>query len=103
MAICNKLYFTSITQKAHGTYKRVLDVRVCSLAWGKKPENPGKTTDFGLETKTLQHAYTRPKRQQANVLPLRFPGPSKALCSQKPKLSKAYCSKNPKVIKRSTL
>ena len=35
----NTIYFTSITQKAHGTYKRILegaDVGVCGLAWWRK-------------------------------------------------------------------
>ena len=39
------IYFTSITQKAHGTNKRVLevaDVCVSDLAWWMKAENPGK-------------------------------------------------------------
>ena len=51
-----------ITQKAHETYKRVLegvDVCVCDLTWWRKPENLGKTTDLEQATTSLPDAYTR--------------------------------------------
>ena len=46
----NTIYFTSITQKAYGTYKRVLEgtgVGVYSLTWWRRPNNPGNTTELG--------------------------------------------------------
>ena len=43
----NAIYFTSITQKAHGTYSCILesaDVGICGLMWWRKPENPSNST-----------------------------------------------------------
>ena len=61
----NEAHFTSITQKAHGTYKHVLegaDFGVTGLTWWRKPENLGKTTDLEQATTTLPHAYLYHKR-----------------------------------------
>ena len=78
----NTFHFTSIIQKAHGTYKRVLegtDVGVCGLTLWKKQKNLEKTTNLG-RAPTPCHMLIppfkpAPQQWQASVLPLRYPGP----------------------------
>ena len=56
------IYLTSITQKAHRTYKRVLEGADVGVLWPyvwKKLEHLEETTHIGRATTTLLHADSR--------------------------------------------
>ena len=55
-------YFTSITQKAQGAYKRVLEGAGVGVIWSNMVDETGETgknTEPGRAITTLPHARTR--------------------------------------------
>ena len=70
------ILITSITQKAHRTYKRILEGADVGILWSYVVEETGENTDLGRATITLPHAdggdQIRAAASQARVKPLRY-------------------------------